>query len=44
MFERFMCGFVFQKNLRVEKTGVLGAELWEAYEWMEQACLELHLE
>lgn len=42
--ERFMCDFVYHQHHRIEMTEVLATDLWEAYEWMEEAFLDLHRE
>ena len=44
MFERFLCDFIYHQDHRIEITEVLAMDLWAAYEWMEEAFLELHLE
>lgn len=44
MFERFLCDFIYHQDHRIEITEVLANDLWEAYEWMGEAFLELHLE
>ena len=44
MSERFLCDFIYHQDHRIEITEVLATDLWEAYEWMEEAFLELHLE
>ena len=44
MFERFLCDLIYHQDHRIEITEVLVTDLWEAYEWMEEVFLELHLE
>jgi len=44
MFERFLCDFIYHQDHRIEITEVLATDVWEAYEWMEEAFMELHLE
>ena len=43
MFERFVCDFVYHQDHRIEMTEVIVTDRWEAYERMERAFLELHL-
>jgi len=44
MFERFLCDFIYHQDHRIEITEVLVTDLWEAFEWMDEAFLELHFE
>ena len=44
MFERFLCDFIYHQDHRIDITEVLAADLWEAYEWMGEAFLELHFD
>ena len=43
MTERFLCDFLYHQDHRIDMTEVIALDLWEAYEWMEETYLELHL-
>lgn len=44
MTERFLCDFLYHQDHRIDMTEVIALDLWEAYEWMEETFLELHLD
>ena len=44
MFERFLCDFIYYQDHSIDITEVLATDLWEAYEWMGDAFLELHFD
>jgi len=44
MFERFLCDFIYHQDHRIEITEVLATDVWEAYEWMEETFMALHLD
>ena len=44
MFERFLCDFIYHQDHRIDITEVSATDLWEAYEWMGEAFLELHFD
>ena len=44
MFERYMCDFVYHQDHRIELTEVIVTDRTEAYEWLDETYLELHLE
>ena len=43
MTERFLCDFLYHQDHRIEMTEVIALDLWEAYEWMEETFMALHL-
>ena len=44
MQQKFLCDFIYHQEHRIEMTEVIALDLWEAYEWMDQTFLELHLD
>ena len=44
MTERFLCDFLYHQEHRIEMTEIIALDLWEAYEWMEETFMALHLE
>ena len=44
MNERFLCDFLYHQDHRIEMTEVIALDEWEAYEWMEETFMALHLD
>ena len=44
ILECFICDFVYYSEHRIDMTQLIVGDLWEAFEWMEETFMELHLD